>query len=902
LPIAIGQTLGRYRIEEQVGAGGMGVVYRAYDERLERELAIKVLVPGTLIDPAARKRLRAEARILSRLNHPAIQTIHDFETIDGDDLLISEFVRGISLDLRLQSGRFPEKEVIRIGAQLSQGLAAAHAQSVLHRDLKPANLKITPDGRLKILDFGLATLSTDAAVSLSKTTASLPELPSSIAGTLPYMSPEQLLGENLDARSDLYSAGVVLYELLTGELPFKSALVTKLTNDILNTPPPSPALSVSEVSPDVERIILKCLEKNRDLRYQSAKELEADLQRVEAGPAHSAAATRRSKQRRLLYASLIATALATTILAATFLLSSLRDRRDAAPGPPVLRWEQLTNFNDSAQIPVVSPDGRMVAFIRGAGDFASSANRGQLWSKALPDGEPVQLTRTPQRKHTPAFSLDGTRVYFTQIQTSFAWNTYEIPLLGAADPKLFMANATGLSWVAKDRVMYSAIKNGIHMALLTSNLSRSDERDIYVPADHLQGMIHRSALSPDGKWVLGVEMDSGWWKQCRLLPFDGSSTGTPVGPNGACTWAQWSPDGEWMYFTVNTGAGGSHVWRQRFPDGVPQQLTPSGASEEEGMAVMPDGKSLITASGTQGSEIWLHDDKTGDRQITSEGYAFLPSLSPDRKKVYYLRKASGGDPFFSGELWSSDVETGDAERLFPGLFVTQFDISQDGKKVIFATEQGQTHSGIWIAYLDRTQPPRQLTSAGEYRGFFGREGEIVYQGAKEPVRVMRMNEDGTGKRPLSELPIIQLQSVSHDGRWAILGVAPPGSHGDRNTMAVALPLDGGKPFTVCDVCIFGFGNARVAAPFVLWSRDGKWLYLSLRYLGYSEGKTAAIPIHPGAQPPMIKETRNEADILSIPGARAIASDDVFPLTSPDYYVTSRKSAKTNLFRIYLSEK
>jgi len=897
LPIAIGQTLGRYRIDEQIGAGGMGVVYRVYDEKLERELAIKVLAPGTLIDPAARKRLHAEARILSRLNHPAIQTIHDFDTIDGNDLLISEFVRGISLDLRLRSGPFPEKEVIRIGVQLSQGLAAAHTEGVLHRDLKPANLRITPDGRLKILDFGLATLSADAALSLSKTTASLPDLPSSVAGTLPYMSPEQLLGESIDVRCDLYAAGVVLYELLTGHLPFRSALVTKLTNDILNTPPPAPALSVSKVSPELERIVLKCLEKNSDLRYQSAKELGADLQRVESGPAHSAASVR-SKPRRLLY-DLIAATLATTTLAATLLLSSLRDRRDAAIEPPVLRWEQLTNFNDSARIPVVAPDGKMVAFIRGRGDFGSSVNRGQIWSKMLPDGEPVQLTRSPQRKHTPAFSLDGTRLYFTQIETSFAWNTYEIPLLGAAEPKLFMANATGLSWVAKDRVMYSAIKSGIHMALLASNLSRSDERYIYVPADHLQGMIHRSALSPDGKWVLGVEMDSGWWKQCRLLPFEGNSTGTPVGPNGACTWAQWSPDGKWMYFTANTGAGGSHVWRQSFPDGVPRQLTPSGASEEEGLAMMPDGKSLITASGTQESEIWLHDDKSGDKQITSEGYAFLPSLSTDRKKVYYLRKASGGDPFFSGELWASDVDSGDAQRVFPGLFVTQFDISQDGKKVVFATEQGQKRSGIWIAYLDRTQPPRQLTTAGEYRAFFGREGEIVYQGAEEPVRVMRMNEDGTDKRVLSELPIIQLQSVSRDGRWAVLGVAPPGGHGDRNTMAVALPLDGGKPFTVCDVCTFGFGTSRVAAPFVLWSRDGKWLYLSLRYLGYSAGKTAAVPIHPGAQPLMIKETKNEADILGIPGARTIASDDVFPLTSPDYYVTSRKSAKTNLFRIYL---
>jgi Tol biopolymer transport system component len=490
-------------------------------------------------------------------------------------------------------------------------------------------------------------------------------------------------------------------------------------------------------------------------------------------------------------------------------------------------------------------------------------------------------------------------VYFTQVEGPFAWNTYEIPLLGAGDPKLFRANATGLTWVANDRMMYSAIKQGIHMALLTSNLSRTDERDIYVPADQLQGMVHRSALSPDGKWVLAVEMDSGWWKQCRLIPFNGSSMGTSVGPNGSCTWAQWSPDGKWMYFTVKTGPGGSHIWRQRFSDGLPQQLTPSGASEEEGLAVMPDGKSLITAAGAEQSEIWLHDEKAGDRQITQEGYALLPSLSPDGKKVYYLRKASGAHSYFSGELWASDVETGSTERLFPGLFITQFSISQDGKKVVLATEQGQAGSGIWIAGLDRTQPPRQLTSAGEYRAFFGRPGEIVYQGNQEPLRVMRMNEDGTGQRPVSDMPIMQLGSVSPDGLWATVGVNPRGGHGDRNVVALAMPLDGGKSFTVCETCTFGFGAARTGAPLVLWSRDGKWLYITLRYFGYSTGKTAVIPTEPGDPPLAIKDMKDEAALLRTPGMRVIPSEDVSPLNSPDYYVSARKSAKTNLFRIYL---
>ena len=218
----VGQRFGRYRIEEEIGAGGMGVVYRAYDEKLERDLAIKVLTPGTLCDEVARKRFRNEARVLSRLNHPCIQTIHDFDNFDGQDYLVSELVPGVSLDTRLRSGALPEKDVVHLGFQLAQGLEAAHAAGVLHRDLKPANLRRTFDGRLKILDFGLATLSREALLTLS-ITQTMATAPIGIAGTLPYMSPEQLLEEELDQRSDIYAAGVVLFELATGRLPFNDS-------------------------------------------------------------------------------------------------------------------------------------------------------------------------------------------------------------------------------------------------------------------------------------------------------------------------------------------------------------------------------------------------------------------------------------------------------------------------------------------------------------------------------------------------------------------------------------------------------------------------------------------------------------------------------------------------------
>ena len=895
-----GERFGRYRIEEEIGAGGMGVVYRAYDEKLERELAIKVIAPGALNDQAARKRFRNEARILSRLNHPSIQTIHDFDNFDGHDYLVSELVPGVSLDTRLRSGALPEKEVIHLGIQLAQGLAAAHAAGVLHRDLKPANLRATFDGRLKILDFGLATLAREAVLTLS-TTQTMATAPTGIAGTLPYMPPEQLLGEEVDHRSDIYSAGVVLFELATQRLPFSHSLVPKLTNAILHEAPPAPKALVSKLSVEFDRIVVKCLEKDPELRYQSAKELATDLRRLEAASSSVAVAAPMRKRSRRFLVPAIGVAGVCVLIAATLLLWP-RLTRNKSGSALTLRWEQLTNFDDSAEIPALSRDGKLVAFLRGPGSFGNSSNAGQLWFKSLPDGEPSQLTKTAFRKQTINFSPDGSRVYFTQIEGPFAWNTYELPLMGGQEPKLFMPNATGLSWIGSDRVLFSTIRTGLHMKLSTSNVGRIDERDIYVPSDHTQGMAHRSALSPDGKWVLLAEMDSQWWRRCRVVPFDGSSAGRQVGPEGSCTWAQWSGDGKWMYFTVDTRTAGFHVWRQPFPDGALQQLTPSGASEEEGLAMMPDGESFITTAGTQQSAIWLHDDKAGDKQITSEGYSFLPTLSRDGKRVYYLRRVKGSHSYFSGELWASDVATGAAERLFAGLVLTHFSISQDGKKVVFATEQAQARSGIWVSWLDGTQAPRQLTFGGEFRAFFGEPGQILYQGTQPSAKIMSINEDGSGKAAVANVDIMQLLSVSPDGRWAFVGGTPPGGHGDRNVMIMAVPLEGGSPITICDNCNFGFGVTRSSPPYFSWGLDGNWVYVSLRPFPFGSSKTAAIPIKSGAAPPTFtKGFGSEADFARIPGVRLINQDNVSPGTSPNNFVSTRRSAKANLFRIYLEQ-
>src|ERR1700733_13175030 len=261
----LGQRLSHYTIVEKIGAGGMGVVYRAHDEQLDRDVAIKVLPRGSLTDETARKRFRKEAMGLARLNHPNIATVHEFGTQDETDFLVTEYIAGITLDIKLAKGPLPPPEVVRLGGQLAAGLAAAHREGIIHRDLKPGNLRISTDGRLKILDFGLAQFMPHASdqgqtVTLTKSQET--------SGTLPYMSPEQLSGEGADARSDIWAAGAVLYEMSTGKRPFDQTVPALLINAILNQTPEPPSKYNPGIPAWLNEVILKALARDKAERYQ----------------------------------------------------------------------------------------------------------------------------------------------------------------------------------------------------------------------------------------------------------------------------------------------------------------------------------------------------------------------------------------------------------------------------------------------------------------------------------------------------------------------------------------------------------------------------------------------------------------------------------------------------------
>jgi len=304
----IGQTLGHYRVVEQIGSGGMGVVYRAHDTRLDRDVALKAIRPGALHDKSARERFRKEALLLSKLCHPNIAQVYDFDTQDEVDFLIMEFVRGATLASTIIAGPVPEEVGISVGIQIASALENAAEEGIVHRDLKPSNTMVTTRGSVKVLDFGLARLLQSEDVNITESFDSA----GGVGGTLPYMSPEQLRGEPADFRSDIYSLGVLLYEVGTGNRPFNSRISTGLISDILNKSPEPLRQRNSNLSLGFESIVLRCLAKEPRQRYQNAGEVRVALESVRDGAAMAPARTRNTKFRALRVFAVTATLIIVT--------------------------------------------------------------------------------------------------------------------------------------------------------------------------------------------------------------------------------------------------------------------------------------------------------------------------------------------------------------------------------------------------------------------------------------------------------------------------------------------------------------------------------------------------------------------------------------------------------------
>jgi serine/threonine protein kinase/Tol biopolymer transport system component len=879
-----GQRLAHYEIVALLGAGGMGAVYKAKDTRLGRMVALKIPLQGTLADEAARTQLLREAQNASALNHPHIATIYEVGE-DGDQVYIAmELVEGRPLKELVPPDGMALETIIRYGTQIADAVAHAHERGIVHRDLKTANVVITLQCQAKVLDFGLAKrLSAAELDEVTRSQKSLTDGDSAV-GTLQYMAPEVLRGEPTDVRSDLWAFGVMLYAMAAGTLPFQGRTEYELSSGILREPPaPLP----QSAPPGLRAIIQRSLAKEPGQRYQRASEVRAALEAM--GQHTMLAPPVPTTRRRTPWLSVgIGSAVLLLLLAGG--VEWFRSKESAAPSP---RYVRLTNFTDSAHSPTLSPDGRMLAFIRGGDPFVGA---GQIYVKLLPDGEPVQLTDDNLEKMSPVFTPDGSRVAYTGRE-GFLWDTWIVPVLGGT-PQRMLHNASGLTWIDAQHVLFSEITKGIYMKVVTSAESRADQRDVYLPPSPETGMAHRSYLSPNHEWVLVVEMGNGGWQPCRLVPFDGSSLGKQVGPPGAkCTQAAWSPDGTWMYFSADAGSG-FHLWRQRFPDGAAEQLT-SDVTEEDGVVVSSDGRSLITAVGAEQSTVWLHD-RSGERQISSEGFAFSPMLSPDGKDVYYVLRSGISHAFWSGELWVADVAKGHAERILPGFSVARYDISPDGKRVVFAASDAEGKSALWLASLDRRFPPKRLSFSSEaYRPLFAPNGSIVFFGKEgRSYYIYRMKEDGTGQEKLIPDPVIYLLAVSPDGQWVVVWGARKDV--ESSQAVTAYPSRGGPAKLICEDCSFT-GSYYQAASIISWAPNQKFLYLRTAFPGMGSTRTFATPLRPGEALPKLSSSgiKSERDLLALSGSRMIEQKDVFPGSDPSTYVFIRTATQRNLYRLHL---
>ncbi len=709
----IGSSIAHYKVTTKLGAGGMGEVYRATDTKLGREVALKFLPAQVARDTHALERFQREARAASALNHPNICTIYEIGEHDGQPYLAMELLEGETLRQRVARGPLGTEEILDLGSEIADALDAAHAKGIIHRDIKPANIFATRRGQAKILDFGLAKLGKPegfADASLMATADVAEEhltSPGVAIGTVAYMSPEQARGEELDARTDLFSLGAVLYEMATGKQAFSGATSAVIFNSILSGAPESPVRWNPQLPAELERILNKLLEKDRELRYQTAAEVRADLKRLkrDTSSGRTAAAQAKAVPATTVPRRGMGWAVAGGVVLLGLLAGVLLWRRDSPETSPAWIVKPLTSFLGLEWLPSWSPDGGFIAYAHNA--------KGSMDIFVMPTGggDPVQITQTPFDETLPRWSPDGQYLAFLADHGSGS-DIYLVPPLGGVPRKLVETHfpflertfdavrAMGaMPWSPDGKeLLFSRLESNGKIAIWKAAVASRQELQLTQPGPGVADL--GASWSFDGATIV-FERSKAGKSSLWVLPAGGGAPQPLLEDEYQNNQPAWSSDGKRVVFVSKRG-GGENLWEielksrrlRRLTTGQGRDMAPvvgrngqlayspfshqvdlqvvnvTGGVEERitfntadnfGARIAPDGKHIVYHSNRSGNlELWLLDRKTGaERQLSNHPRNdLLPDWSPDGREIVFFSDRDG-----DAHLWVVNVETGALRRL-----------------------------------------------------------------------------------------------------------------------------------------------------------------------------------------------------------------------------------------------